>query len=402
MTRTLVLSVPAPHEKQALIDACDKKRVLVNAGRRGGKTVWASRKAIKEANAGRQVLYIAPVSAQTDAFWMNCKDWLADALLVGLVKKNETKRTMEFWSGGRIEARTGNKPDHLRGGYGDYIVLDEYAYQAPEIWEKVCSPMLLDNNGSVVFISTPNLRNHFYHLYLKAEESEDWAVFQFSSHDNPHLSVEALEDITEDMTDVDYRQEILAEFVPGVGAVFTVHPEDFYNPAENEPGLHKGHRLVAGLDWGQKEDYTALSVGCATCSKEIALHRMKEVDYPTQREFIKQILSEYENVELLAEANAMGQPNIEQLWQDGIDVMPFTTTNSSKAGIVQSLRLSFSQSAWKWVDDKKGWLELEAFEMKISPSGLQKFSAPEGLHDDTVIARCLMLHQAISGRFTLG
>ena len=40
--------------------------------------------------------------------------------------------------------------------------------------------------------------------------------------------------------------------------------------------------------------------------------------------------------------------------------------------------------------------------MKISPSGLQQFSAPEGLHDDTVIARCLMLHQATVGRFTLG
>jgi hypothetical protein len=82
--------------------------------------------------------------------------------------------------------------------------------------------------------------------------------------------------------------------------------------------------------------------------------------------------------------------------------MPFATTNSSKAAIVQGLRLSFMQSAWKWVDDRDAWLELEAFEMTISRTGLATYGAPEGLHDDTVIARALMLHQATIGRFTLG
>jgi len=403
MGKTLNISIPAPHAKQAEIEKCQKRRIIVNAGRRAGKTLMVSRKALHEAQAGRKVLYIAPVAAQTDAFWENCTDWLGDAVLVGLVKKNETKRRIDFVeTGGRIEARTGSKPDHLRGSYGDYIILDEYAYQAEEVWAKVCQPMLLDNNGTAVFISTPNLRNHFYHLYLKARDNPEWAVFTFSSLDNPHLSEDALETMLEDMTDVDYRQEILAEFVPGVGAVFTVRPTDFYPASDKAPFIHEGHRLVAGLDWGQKEDYTALSVGCATCQKEISLHRMKQVDYPTQREFIKAILEPFGNVELLAESNSMGQPNIEALWQDGVEVMPFATSNSSKAGIVQGLRLCFAQEAWKWVDDRDAWLELEAFEMKISRSGLQQYGAPEGLHDDTVMARALMLHQATIGRFTLG
>ena len=260
--------------------------------------------------------------------------------------------------------------------------------------------MLADTGGTATFISTPNLRNHFYHLYLKALQKDDWQVFTFSSLENPFLDQEALKSIVEDMTDVDYRQEILAEFVPGVGAVFTVRPEDFIDAGD--PQVHEGHRFVAGLDWGQKQDYTALSVGCATCQRELEIHRLKGVDYPTQRDFIKKVLYNYSKVELLAESNSIGQPNIEQLWADGVEVMPFNTSNSSKAGIVQGLRLSFAQSAWKWVNDQAAWLELEAYEMKISPSGLQQFSAPEGLHDDTVIARCLMLHQATIGRFTLG
>ena len=95
-------------------------------------------------------------------------EWLADAILLGIVKKNETRRTLDFLlTGGRIECRTGHKPDHLRGGWGDDIYLDEYAYQNPELLEKVVLPMLLDSDGTLVIISTPNLRNHFYHLYLK-------------------------------------------------------------------------------------------------------------------------------------------------------------------------------------------------------------------------------------------
>jgi len=200
----------------------------------------------------------------------------------------------------------------------------------------------------------------------------------------------------EDMTDVDYRQEILAEFVPGVGAVFTVRPTDFYKAGD--PQIHKGHRLVAGLDWGQKQDFTVLSVGCATCSKEIYLERIGELDYPTQRDMIKRALAPMGDVELLAEENSMGLPNIQQLRIDGVEVSGFTMSNTSKAGVVQGLRLVFANEEWKWIEDEIAWRELEAFEQTITPSGLAKYAAPEGLHDDTVIARMLMLHQALQGQ----
>jgi len=37
----------------------------------------------------------------------------------------------------------------------------------------------------------------------------------------------------------------------------------------------------------------------------------------------------------------------------------------------------------------------------VTPMGHVTYGAPEGLHDDTVIARALMLHQAMLGRFSL-
>jgi len=225
-------------------------------------------------------------------------------------------------------------------------------------------------------------------------------VFTFSSLENPYLDDDAIDSMTQDMLPVDYRQEILAEFVPGVGAVFTLDKSDFHATMKlADVGVkHKGHRICAGLDWGRKNDFTVLSVGCADCMEELWLERTNQIEYHHQREILKSVLSHFGDVELLAEENSIGLPNIEQLRLDGIEVSGFTTTNTSKGIIVQALRLAFTQHEWKWLDDPVAWNELEAFEMKISPNGVAKYNAPDGLHDDTVMARMLMLRQATQGR----
>ena len=138
MGRRLRIHLPGPHPKQQEIEQCKAKRIVAVTGRRFGKTTSASRKGIHRANLGRQILYISPVFAQTDTFWEYCVTWLWDAIKIGMVKKNETSRSLKFLhSGGRIIAKTGSRPDHVRGIYADELLLDEYAYQNPEIWEKV-------------------------------------------------------------------------------------------------------------------------------------------------------------------------------------------------------------------------------------------------------------------------
>ena len=369
----------------------------------------AARKAIAVAQSGLRALYTAPITAQTDRFWDLCTEWLGNAIYAGIIHENKTKRVLTFPDGGKIVARTAFRPDHLRGDFADWMCNDEYAYQDPEVWEKVAQPMLLDNDGDAWFISSPDKRNHFYIMYLKAQADTTgrWATFKFSSHENPHLSESALAELTEDMLDDDYAQEIMAEFVKGHGQVFKLHMEDFMPSLEFEDlaFIHAGHRLVAGLDWGRKNDFTVMPVGCATCRQEIELVRFGEIDYPSQRDRVKSVYVRYVEagfaLEILAESNAMGLPNIEQLRQDGVPILEFFTSAASKPTLVQQLRLAFEQRAWQWLDDPIALQELETYESKVSRMGNMTFSAPEGLHDDTVMGRMLMLHQSIMGTFTL-
>lgn len=83
--------------------------------------------------------------------------------------------------------------------------------------------MLLDNNGDALFIYTPpSLRSRstskardkgWITKFVKQHANDPqgrWEVFSFTSHDNPHISTEALEDITSDMSATAIRQEIYA------------------------------------------------------------------------------------------------------------------------------------------------------------------------------------------------
>lgn len=369
-----------------------------------------ARMAIKRATDGRRQLYATPIFSQTDVFWELCVKWLWDAIQIGLVVKNDTKRSLTFVrSGGRIIARTASRPDHLRGLYADDLYLDEYAYMDPMIWEQVAQPMLLDNDGNALFVSTGQKRNHFFLLGLVAQQNEDgrWAFFRFPTMENPFLPAEAIAELAKDMTDEDYREEILAEDVEGEGAVFRLYRDDFI------PGLtiseilegHSGHRGVAGLDWGRRHDYTCLSIGCSTCSRELLLKRWQAEDYPTQRDIIKGIIVQLVEggfpVEILSEENAMGLPNLEQMRQDGVAVNGLMVRNTEKSQLVQGLRLTFEQRTWRWVWDMDGWRELEGYEAKVTPQGHITYNAPEALHDDSIVARYLMLHQAKAGIFTL-
>lgn len=128
--------------------------------------------------------------------------------------------------------------DSLRGDYADELILDEWQLMNEDAWGLIGAPMLLDNNGNATFVYTPpSLHSrsvskaddpqHAAKLFKKAKElsktqPDRWATFHFSSMDNPHISREALDEISSDMTTLAYRMEILAEDIDEApGALWT-------------------------------------------------------------------------------------------------------------------------------------------------------------------------------------
>ena len=232
----LVVTLRKPHEKQSAFIASPAKRKIIRAGRRGGKTVGIAIPAVKQFLAGHRVLYAAPTEDQIGSFWYEVKRALQEPIDNGIFIKNETMHYIELpGTKQRIRAKTAYNADTLRGDYADELLLDEFQLMNEDTWAIVGAPMLLDNDGNATFIYTPpslhsrsrtkaNDPQHAAKLFKKAaaDTSGRWEAFHFTSMDNPYISREALDDITQDMSSLAYRMEILAEDVDEApGALWT-------------------------------------------------------------------------------------------------------------------------------------------------------------------------------------
>ncbi len=225
MTEMRGIHLRPPHANQAAFVDCKAKRIIIRAGRRGGKTVGVAIKALVMFLGGRRVLYAAPTSEQTDRFWYEIVTALADPIAEGALTLNKSERFIEVpGTLNRIKAKTAWDADSLRGDFADLLIFDEWQLSNEDAWEIVGYPMLMDNNGDAVFIYTPpSLRSagiskahdprHAAKMFKAAGEdgSGRWARFHFTSLDNPYISREGLAEAMKDASTASYRQEILAE-----------------------------------------------------------------------------------------------------------------------------------------------------------------------------------------------
>jgi hypothetical protein len=98
---------------------------------------------------------------------------------------------------------------------------------------------------------------------------------------------------------------------------------------------------------------------------------------------------------LAPERNSMGEPLIEQIaraaWAPPL-ILPFTTTNASKALAVEAFALALELEEVKVIASPELIAELHAFQGTRLPSGLIRYSAPEGSHDDCVMSAVIGWH----------
>lgn len=311
------------------------------------------------------------------------------------VKSNATERRIELPNGGVIEVWTLENEDAGRGRKYKRVIVDEAA-MAPYLeaaWERAISPTLIDMRGDAWFPSTPKGLNFYYNLFQRGLDpaKPDWKCWQLPSSVNPFLPPEEIEREREGKTELDFKQEYLAEFISSDGAVFRNVDACLVAPVTT-PETHAGHVKVAGVDLAQKHDFTAVSGYCVNCESEIFLDRWNKVGWESQRGRLLNLLIKWGVSYCLIELNSVGQPNFEAL----VDLAPstlylsgFETTAKTKPPLIRQLELAFERQDCAFLPDDVARMELLAYESTIMPSGYVRYSAPEGHHDDTVIARCL-------------
>lgn len=194
------------------------------AHRRAGKTVALINQTIKKAIEcplkNPQYAIVGPQLKQIKLIaWRYLKDFTR--VLPGF-KANEAELFVEFFAGTGNGARRiylcgADNPDSLRGAYWDGVILDEYAQIKPELWEEIILPSITDRNGWVIFSGTPKGMNHFYDVFLKAQQkakepNSDWWCGFYPADVTGVIPEETLNLIRTNMSESKFRQEFLCDF----------------------------------------------------------------------------------------------------------------------------------------------------------------------------------------------
>ena len=351
-----------------------------------GKTRLGAALCIEEAGRGGRAWWVAPSYKVAAVGWRLIRS-LALQIAGATVRDGDMLAT--FPGGGTVQVRSADNPDSLRGEGLDFVVIDECAYVAEAAWQEALRPALSDRLGRAMFISTPSGRNWFWRCYQRGLQGGEWKSWSFPTSDNPYIDADEIEEARGDLPERIFRQEYLAEFLESEGTVFR-NIAACLNAPETTPAEHAGHHLVMGVDWAKQSDFTCLSVVCRDCRTEVARDRFNQIDYHVQRQRLQALAERWNVAVILAESNSIGRPIIEELQRSGLPVRGFETTATSKPPLIESLALAFEREECQWQADPVWTGELEAYERKVSPvTGRSQYSAPEGMHDDTVIARAL-------------
>jgi phage terminase large subunit-like protein len=364
-------------------------------GRRWGKTYMAGVYALAVADYGGAVAWVVPTYKNARVPWRFAEAMIAQ--VAGRLRMNRTERVIEFPSGGRLSIYSADNDVALRGEAFDLVIVDEAAQVREETYTDVLMPTLADRDGRMVLISTPRGRNWFWREWLRGRSDESGcASWTAPSSANPMPTIRRAAEMARDrVPERTYRQEWLAEFIEDGGSVFRNIAACLTAPLDATPEAHKGHHIIAGADWARESDYTTFSVGCATCRQEVARDRFNQVDYHVQTQRLQALAERWQPVSILTELNSIGLPVHEMLQRMGLPVVGFTTTAQSKPPLIENMALAFERGEWAWQADPVWTAELEAYERTVSPTtGRSSYSAPAGGHDDSVIARALMLWQA--------
>ncbi len=384
--RSLVL-----HVGQQLVEDSKARFKVLMCGRRWGKTLYGCAICLmKAANLGHRIWWVAPYLSHTRVAWRLLS--LASLFLPNTYRHKNDK-IIKFPSGGSIEFKSADKEATLRSDGLDGLVMDEAAFIKESAWTDELRPALVDRKGWVLFFSTPNGKNWYWKLWQACGDKEDWEAFQFTSYDNPHLDPNELDAARESMPEEVFEQEHMAIPLEGSGTVFRNIIPNLYNPSSDDLEAHRGHMLLMSVDWAKHRDWTVVCLGCGDCKEEMIQERFNKIDYTFQRDIIKNLYDKWLPEVVLAEANAMGEPNIEGLWEDGVPVTSWIMTAANKPGLIRGLSTALQRKTWKWLEIKQATFELEAFEQKTNPNtGRSTYSAPSGANDDTVIARALLVY----------
>lgn len=404
-------SVIVPHDGgQREVLESDARFKVLNCGRRWGKTKVGVRSMID------QVRIPARAGAKNRLVW-----WCAPTYRVVKRGYAETLRqlpremlehdpppetnfdagrsvTLRLKNGNRIEFYSAERPQGMLGEGVDYVVVDEAATIPSTVFEQIIRPTLADTQGGGMLISTPRGRNWFYKRWQAGQRlGGDWKSWTFTTYDNPYVEDSEVEAMREELPALIFSQEVLAKFIADGSSVFMWDDRQIQTEGIEPTGLVidakkkiKG-QVFLGIDLAKTTDFTVLYGANESNGRNVFYDRFHNLRWSEQRRRIRRAVglleaNGAESVTLVMDSTGVGDPIVEDMEDDGYDVIGVNFT-TLKDRMVRRLGKDL-ETGRCWLFDRQ-LEEFEDYQMNMTKAGRIQYAAPEGGHDDAVSAKML-------------
>lgn len=260
---------------QAEMLRCTGKRKVFRVGRQAGKTEAIvvsmlynlfTKPGVAEGE-GFKIIVITPYQSQIDLIF----ERLLQLIRSSVITQNSLRRnvkapvyTIELHNGSIVKGftagtKSGGNAEAVRGQHGHMLVFDEADYLSSGDMDAALSIITNHPNASVWMSSTPSgKREKFYQTCM----SKLWKEFYYTSQVNPMWNTSLEAHFREDLTEIGFKHEVLAEFGEQEEGVF----QNSYVQAARtdfnygEYAYHHSWTYTVGVDWNDTKNGTTIAV----------------------------------------------------------------------------------------------------------------------------------------------
>lgn len=363
----------------------DKMYHCICASRQCGKSVLALQLLLYFAinNPNWQCCYCTMTYSQSQKVFKTLlagiKNWNI------IAKTNRIENSIILNNGSEIYFKSYQRADTIRGYSFNVVLLDEAAFMDDADYYEALRPTLAAAGKKCILCSSPRGSNFFYDIYQSGLKNEpNYASYFLSYTDSPYINLDEIEDARKKLPDKIFRAEYLGEFIDGAQSVF-----DNYRNCVNIAAADG--KCFAAIDVGRQNDYTVLTI--MRGRKVVFMNRWNNTTWEVITAEICKVLGQYKPVQTYVEVNGIGDVFFEMLMkalrstQCQTELKPWTTTNVSKANIIEKLIADFASKNisipnWPPLLDELGWFGAEYSKKNHSIV----YAARNGKNDDTVMS----------------
>lgn len=382
----ITIRLPEYHPSQKAIAAQAKRYNALACGRRWGKSKFLTRRMATRALRGQYYGYFAPSykvlrEVFREAAWR----------LEPCAKILKSENRIEVATGGLIEFWTLEDEDAGRSRRYHEIGVDEAGLVAnlEQIFNNAIRPTLTDFRGEAWFAGTPKGRNFFHTAFAFGQDPSktNWASWQEPTSNNPYIPADEVEAARLEMPERAFQQEYLAEFLEDAGGVFRGVRDVVATGIKTR---HGESPYSIGVDLAKVEDFTVIAV-CDCAGNQIYFERFNQISWERQIARITAAYQMFPGATVWIDSTGVGDPIFERLRNSGMTVKGYTLSNTSKEALIDNLAMRIEQKTTSLLDFPEQTNELLAYQYELTASRNVRMNAPEGMHDDTVIALALAL-----------